>query len=1463
MQNILRAALAAVLFSMPVLPADAGSLWSEDFSSYQAGTGVDGSGNIGDYPGSVSKWSLGTNDCSFDGASDYMKTAAGMFEVVDNDGWGELVTESIDISGQEDVTLDFNFESYVRYGTEGIEVFENVDGGGETKIYSYLNDSGDYETMDSNVTVSVSSGSSLELTFKMKNNAGTRYVKLDDLALSATTAPPDVWFGVTDATVAEDAGSTNIPVYISRSASATVEVAIAGSAVFGGGNDFTNSTTNIVFASGGSTSRTFSVYLMDDSDFETNETVDLTLVSPVGVSIIDPSASTVTIVDDDYLWKETFETDGQGTRYSSDAEFSDSGEDYYGRFANSGTDRSYTGAQGAYWWGGQDQTNNPATIVFSNINISGYSDLRLLSRFAEQRPEASGDDDIDSADYIHVQYRIDEGTWQNLLWFENDGTDHNTTFLEDTDHDGIGDGRQLETRFLLFTNSIGDTGSSLDIQVSAYVNAADEDWAMDELVLTATAVDSNSAAKSPDSQIAAGNISSVADTSQEAVEVLKFKISDEGISDALPTQVTRIALVPGESNTAGWSNTISDMQLSAGGAAVGLDAVSVSDSSVVFEMAPGELDVANGTDAEVTVSVVLATNGIVDGDDLQFMIDGDAHGFETGPEGSSRFAADFGTDVTGNAQTLDVDAARVVFSNYKPPAIVGIDSSFEVQVKAVDANGNVDTDSTATITLAMASGDGALSSETGLAQDLAGGSYTWSDVQIDQPGRFSLLADATGVSDDTSRGITAGGVWINEVDYDNPSNDSNEWIELVGLAGTALQDYELVAIDQDGEEFQAYSLSPAAWTFSNETNGYGFFVCGRVASSAGDSDFTPSAWNEDELQNGTNDSIQLRLSDGTQNVHLLDYEGTNSNTSHDQAAMLADSAEASSSLFLAGGPGEWFNGFYWTNSSGNASPGSVNEGQYLSVPPSNAPSVSNGEGAAGITTADAVIRGELISGYPFPSVYICWGDNDGGESTQNWDNVDYVSLQGWSEFSTNLSGLVPDTTYYYVCYGTNAAGEGWAEDATNFTTLPAADIEGQHAVYIDDLGIGTRPPLSVDADSDGLSDTWETRYFGTTTNVINDDTDSDGDGWTDQQEFVAGTHPTNADSFMAGVSCDLQSEESDNVVFTWVGGGHNGGSDYHQAADRVRRSFRIYGASNVNGSNRTQLAEVSGSGSGTNSWTDVNAAAVHTRRYYDLAVSLGGESYTNAETWAMYVERRAAGKRYLICPPVDSSGDGSNNLNSAAGRQLARGLYAAPAEQWQQGDVLQREKEDGSWRKYYLYTNSEGQIFWWDEAEAENADTEVHPGMAFWILRGTNAAIRDNAVYAGKTYTEDTVTNFVFSTNYGGWAMFGWPLPKERTHSSSDPQSNQLGFYSVGTGGKTSNPLRDDETGDQIWVWESDSWRRYWLVDNVGPQWDGRWWDDRSGDFADFSLQPGQAYYYRNSTNYGGTNFSWRPEYAD
>jgi hypothetical protein len=55
--------------------------------------------------------------------------------------------------------------------------------------------------------------------------------------------------------------------------------------------------------------------------------------------------------------------------------------------------------------------------------------------------------------------------------------------------------------------------------------------------------------------------------------------------------------------------------------------------------------------------------------------------------------------------------------------------------------------------------------------------------------------------------------------------------------------------------------------------------------------------------------------------------------------------------------------------------------------------------------------------------------------------------------------------------------------------------------------------VAPDSDGNGLPDPWETNYFGSL-GVTSPGADSDGDGASDHDEYLAGTNPTNAASVL-------------------------------------------------------------------------------------------------------------------------------------------------------------------------------------------------------------------------------------------------------------------------------------------------------------------------------------------------------------
>lgn len=195
------------------------------------------------------------------------------------------------------------------------------------------------------------------------------------------------------------------------------------------------------------------------------------------------------------IFTESFETDGNGTRYTTSIpEFSDGSSDFFTRTDGSNISSSYevTDANGSFYFAAQDINGEGAdsqqTLTFSGIDVSDLTNLGFNALFAED-DSSDGNEDWDEPDFVTVEYQLDGGGFNNLLAFENDGSEFNSAPLEDTDFDGTGEGTEVTDAFTNFESAIAQTGSSLDLRFTFDLDSGDEDIAVDAITVTGDAGD--------------------------------------------------------------------------------------------------------------------------------------------------------------------------------------------------------------------------------------------------------------------------------------------------------------------------------------------------------------------------------------------------------------------------------------------------------------------------------------------------------------------------------------------------------------------------------------------------------------------------------------------------------------------------------------------------------------------------------------------------------------------------------------------------------------------------------------------------------------------------------------------------------------------------------------------------------------------------------------------------------------
>jgi hypothetical protein len=95
--------------------------------------------------------------------------------------------------------------------------------------------------------------------------------------------------------------------------------------------------------------------------------------------------------------------------------------------------------------------------------------------------------------------------------------------------------------------------------------------------------------------------------------------------------------------------------------------------------------------------------------------------------------------------------------------------------------------------------------------------------------------------------------------------------------------------------------------------------------------------------------------------------------------------------------------------------------------------------ATSVATTTATLNGNITAtGGEDPTVTVYWGDNDGGQTPENWDfnsaPTSPAQPQGVAVFSKDVTSLSTGTVYYFSAKATNSAGTSWPDASLSFST---------------------------------------------------------------------------------------------------------------------------------------------------------------------------------------------------------------------------------------------------------------------------------------------------------------------------------------------------------------------------------------------------------------------------------------------
>jgi hypothetical protein len=102
---------------------------------------------------------------------------------------------------------------------------------------------------------------------------------------------------------------------------------------------------------------------------------------------------------------------------------------------------------------------------------------------------------------------------------------------------------------------------------------------------------------------------------------------------------------------------------------------------------------------------------------------------------------------------------------------------------------------------------------------------------------------------------------------------------------------------------------------------------------------------------------------------------------------------------------------------------------------------------------------------------------------------------------------------YYLPRGTNLVNWTFDKNDNEVSEYNGLFYAPLDAAWLDEVSYGVWPNPALDADSDGMPDIWEMRYFDSTDVAPN--ADADNDGVSNLDEYLEGTDPGNNSSFLA------------------------------------------------------------------------------------------------------------------------------------------------------------------------------------------------------------------------------------------------------------------------------------------------------------------------------------------------------------
>ena len=286
----------------------------------------------------------------------------------------------------------------------------------------------------------------------------------------------------------------------------------------------------------------------------------------------------------------------------------------------------------------------------------------------------------------------------------------------------------------------------------SYTSSADRNLWLDDISISYTPLNSNnrsSIAEPPATQVTTNQIFTTDTTENQAKELLRFKITDKGDGDGLPTKPTQLKFFRSTTEP-DLTKTIGTLLLKSESATIPIKSTIITETSILLELDDGAIQVDDGAQKEFSLWATSPNPTIaIDHTTLGLEIPTNGHGWIAALSGSG-FATTFPATV-GTTHSIEVVASKVIIS--QQPLSIQKGKPFSITVNATDYNSNLDLDFTSTATLSLKDGAGNITIPNGISATIVNGSATWSNLSYSGSDNFTLKVSTASLGEAVTRPI--------------------------------------------------------------------------------------------------------------------------------------------------------------------------------------------------------------------------------------------------------------------------------------------------------------------------------------------------------------------------------------------------------------------------------------------------------------------------------------------------------------------------------------------------------------------------------------------------------------------------------------------------------------------------------------------------------------------------------------